>query len=75
MIYRLVHFGGPDDGLEVLSPRPYSSTRGSDGTVYAAPEGSADCLRWESDTMQRIELHHVGRMSNSEYINFIESHA
>jgi hypothetical protein len=60
MIYRLYYIGGPHDGEEVISPRPYDATEYR-GEVYAATEEGDDCLEWVDDNTRRITLHYLGR--------------
>ena len=59
MIYRLRYFGGPKDGMEVMSLRPLDRIIEPTGETYAATVEGEKCLIWLSDDERAIELHHV----------------
>ena len=60
MMYHLRFHGGPEDGKQVMSPRPYSRIEHSDGTTYAAAM-TGGCEVWVSDTERAIDLQYVGK--------------
>jgi len=59
VIYTIEMIGGPRDGQESLSVRPYHELKLSDGTLYAADPDAPDFLEWISDDERRIRLSYV----------------
>jgi hypothetical protein len=61
MIYELHYIGGPMDGQEVLSPRPFDIIVETDGSAYVADCEGEECLEWVDDETRRITLHYAGK--------------
>lgn len=61
MIYRLILVGGPRDGQEILSPRPYDALQEPGDHVYVADAEGDACLEWEDDSTRRITLRYRGQ--------------
>lgn len=55
MTYEIHLYGGPRDGEEILSPRPYDQLKFPDGLYRAECEGQA-CMVWAADHIRRIDL-------------------
>jgi hypothetical protein len=62
MIYELIFIGGPKDGQEVLSPRPYDAIQEPDGHVYSADAEGDACVERVDERTGRITLRHRGRV-------------
>lgn len=60
MIYLLVYIGGPKDGEEVLSPRPYCWTEDAEGNHYEENEDFEWLPAGENTT--KIRLYYRGKV-------------
>lgn len=61
MIYLLRYVGGgPKDGAEAMSPRPYDSTWDDGGHVYQADGEGTEVLEWVDDDQRAITLRYRG---------------
>jgi hypothetical protein len=69
MFYILTLVGGPKDGEEVHSPRPFALLHESDGSFYAADD---DGPVWLSDDTRGITLRFRGYRSAREYLAEVE---
>ncbi len=67
MLYYLAHEGGPLDGQETMSVRPYSSTRDDAGHVYESILPEIDCLEWRGDEERTIRLKYVGVLTKEQW--------
>jgi hypothetical protein len=57
MVYELHYVGGPCDGEQELSPRPYDSVE-FQGMVYSVKDED-ESPEWVDDNTRRITLHYA----------------
>lgn len=57
-LYEIHFYGGPQDGVVALSPRPHDAYQMGDGAIYRADEEGEACLQWIADDRRRIDLHY-----------------
>ena len=61
VIYLLTYVGGPMDGQEVWSPRPYDAFCEEENHIYRADDEGEACLEWVDDETRRITLRYLGK--------------
>ena len=64
MVYLLTYIGGPRDGEECASPRPYTATVDRNRDLYAHADHyrtTPPRLEWVDDTTRRIRLTYRGK--------------